>query len=223
MAHAGAASRRASEKLILDGRVTVNGVTVSSLGSKVSPGDEVRLDGTVLKPEEQKVYLALNKPPEYLCSASDPEGRPLAKDLLPPGLGRLYNIGRLDYRSCGLILFTNDGDFAYTVGRPGSGLEKEYLIEAAGPVPDECINAFTAGIEVEGVYYRARSVERCGRNRIRIVLIEGKNREIRRVFSHFHLHPLLLRRVRIGTLRLGDLPEGQTRELSAEEIGKLGG
>jgi 23S rRNA pseudouridine2605 synthase len=219
LAHGGIASRRASEKLILEGRVQVNGRTVTALGEKVAPGDEVCLDGVPVIPEKQYRYLLLNKPPEYLCSSSDPEGRPLASSLLPREITeRLYNVGRLDYRSSGLVIFTNDGGFAARVSHPRSGIEKEYLIEAVGAIPDEFIDSFKEGVVIEGIRYRARKIERDGRRALRVVLIEGKNREIRRVFSYFHLHPSLLRRVRIGPVTLGDLPEGTVRPLSLKEI-----
>jgi 23S rRNA pseudouridine2605 synthase len=222
LAHGGVASRRASEKLILEGRVQVNGRTVTALGEKVAPGDSVCLDGVPVSAEEQRRYLLLNKPPEYLCSSSDPQGRPLALSLLPREIPeRLYNVGRLDYQSCGLVIFTNDGDFAARVSHPSSGIEKEYFIEAAGPVPDDFIRSFREGVAVEGVRYQARKIERVGRRALKVVLVEGKNREIRRVFSHFHLHPNLLRRVRIGPVRLGDLPEGESRPLTEAEINAL--
>jgi 23S rRNA pseudouridine2605 synthase len=128
----------------------------------------------------------------------------------------------LDYRSSGLILFTNDGDFAAKTSHPRSGIEKEYLVEAAGPIPDLMIEAFEGGILIEGVYYRSAAIERLGRKTLRIVLVEGKNREIRRVFSHFHLHPAKLHRIRIGPVQLSDLAEGKTRSLTPDELRDLG-
>ena len=172
--------------------------------------------------ESKKLYLALNKPPGYICSSSDPQGRPLALDLLPSEITeRLYSIGRLDFLSCGLIFFTNDGEFASRLGHPRYELEKEYLVEATGVMPDEVIDAFNNGIEIEGEYYKAKSAKKTGRKTIRIVLVEGKNREIRRVFSHFHLHPARLCRVRIGSISVGDLKEGSTRSLTNDEIKEL--
>jgi 23S rRNA pseudouridine2605 synthase len=170
----------------------------------------------------RQLYLALNKPPGYICSSSDPQGRPLALELLPEHITeRIYNIGRLDFMSCGLIFFTNDGDFASKLGHPGSGLEKEYIVEATGHIPDDTVQAFTQGISIEGEHYKAHSVERVGSRCLRIVLIEGKNREIRKVFSHFHLHPSRLRRIRIGQVKLGDLPEGESRPLVKFELDAL--
>ena len=223
LSHAGVASRRAAEDIIAQGRVSVNGVKITAQGSKVEDGDIVLLDGKPIQPETRLLYLALNKPPGYICSSSDPQGRPLALSLLPKNRERLYNVGRLDFLSCGLIFFTNDGAFANDLGHPSSELEKEYIVEATGVIPDEVAQAFNSGITVEDEYYKAKKAEKIGRKAMRIVLVEGKNREIRRVFSHFHLHPSLLRRVRIGSVRLGDLPEGNSRPLSNDEINALRG
>jgi len=222
LAHAGVASRRAAEGIIAEGRVSVNGVIVNGQGSRVFPGDTVLLDGKPVRTESRLLYIALNKPPGYICSSSDPQGRPLAIDLLPDEIGeRLYNVGRLDFMSCGLIFFTNDGEFAARLGHPGSGLEKEYMVEATGHIPDALIEAFEKGISVEDVHYKAQNVERLGSRAIRVVLIEGKNREIRRVFSHFHLHPFRLRRIRIGPVKLEDLEEGKSRSLKNFELEAL--
>jgi 23S rRNA pseudouridine2605 synthase len=222
LAHAGVASRRSSESLITAGRVSVNGGIVTVLGTKVSPEDKVCLDGQQVFIENRLQYLALNKPPEYICASADTEGRRLAKDLLPSHIKeRLYNVGRLDYRSSGLILFTNDGDFAAKVSHPSSGIEKEYFIEASGQIPDAVIDDFTQGCVIDDILYHAESIEKLGRKSIRVVLVEGKNREIRRVFSFFHLHPVVLRRIRIGTVLLGDLAEGTTRPLTKGEIESL--
>ncbi|MDR2782713.1 MAG: rRNA pseudouridine synthase [Treponema sp.] len=222
LAHAGVASRRAAEKLITDGRVSVNGTIVSVLGTKVEAGDTVRLDGVPVAIQTGFLYLLLNKPPEYICSSSDPQGRRLAKDLLPARIeARLYNVGRLDYRSSGLIIFTNDGDFAAKISHPSSNIEKEYLVQASGHIPDTVISDFLRGVVIEDVSYQAKKITRINGKAIRIVLIEGKNREIRRVLSYFHLHPVVLRRIRIGNISLGDLMEGASRPLSPEEIESL--
>jgi 23S rRNA pseudouridine2605 synthase len=223
LSHAGVASRRAAEDIIAQGRVSVNGITITAQGSKVEDGDIVLVDGKPVQPETRLLYLALNKPPGYICSSSDPQGRPLAVSLLPKTEERLYNIGRLDFLSCGLIFFTNDGAFANKLGHPSSELEKEYIVEATGVIPDEVAEAFNSGVTVDDEFYKAKKAEKTGRKTMRIVLVEGKNREIRRVFSHFHLHPSLLRRVRIGTVQLGDLRQGESRPLTDEEIKALRG
>jgi 23S rRNA pseudouridine2605 synthase len=193
------------------------------MGSRVEDGDIVLLDGKTVCPEDKFLYLALNKPPLYICSSSDPQGRPLALSLLPKTQERLYNIGRLDFLSCGLIFFTNDGSFASRLGHPSSELEKEYIVEATGVIPDDVTDAFNSGITIEEQFYKAKSAEKTGRKTLRIVLVEGKNREIRKVFSHFHLHPSLLRRVRIGSVQLGSLQEGNSRPLTDSEITALRG
>jgi 23S rRNA pseudouridine2605 synthase len=224
LAHGGVASRRASEKLITAGRVGINGRIVTVLGEKVLPGDRVTVDGTPVLTESRFRYLLLHKPPLYISAASDPQGRPLAKDLLPRDITeRLYNVGRLDFRSSGLLIFTNDGDFAARIGHPRSNIEKEYLVETAGSVPDSVIDLFSRGLIIEGVRYQAREIERIGSRSLRIVLIEGKNREIRRIFSHFHLHPNRLHRIRIGPVSIGDLGEGETRPLTNKELDSLNG
>jgi 23S rRNA pseudouridine2605 synthase len=221
LAHAGLASRRACEGLIAAGRVSVNGRVVTAMGTKVLPTDDIRLDGVALHIETQFHYLALHKPPLYISSSSDPQGRPLAMDLLPGPRKRMYNVGRLDYRSSGLIIFTNDGDFAARVSHPSANIEKEYLVEATGPIPDSLLEKFAGGLEIEGVFYRAAKLERLGRKTMRVTLIEGKNREIRRVFSYFHLHPGKLHRIRIGPALLGSLGPGESRPLTEEELREL--
>ena len=222
LSHAGVASRRAAEEIINAGRVCVNGITITSQGYKVQDGDIVLLDGKPVQTESRLLYIALNKPEGYICSSHDPQGRPLALDLLSGTISeRLYNVGRLDYLSCGLIFFTNDGNFASRLGHPASGLEKEYNVEATGPIPDIVIEAFNSGITIEDIQYRAKTAERTGYKSLRIVLVEGKNREIRRVFSHFHLHPAKLRRVRIGPVLLGNLAEGASRPLTEKELAEL--
>jgi 23S rRNA pseudouridine2605 synthase len=218
LAHAGVASRRAAEALINAGRVSVNGQVVTAMGTKVLPADDVRLDGVALQIENQFHYLALNKPPLYISSSSDPQGRPLAMDLLPRFGKRLYIVGRLDYRSSGLIIFTNNGDFAARLSHPSAKVEKEYLVEATGPIPNALLEQFAKGLEIERVFYRAEEIERLGRKALRVTLIEGKNREIRRVFSHFHLHPSKLHRIRIGPVVLGSLGSGVSRPLTEEEL-----
>jgi 23S rRNA pseudouridine2605 synthase len=222
LARCGLASRRGAEAFIVAGRVRVNGVTVTELGTKVLPGDAVEVDGTDVRPEGRRLYLMLHKPPLYICTSADPQGRRLAKDLLDQDITeRVYNVGRLDYRSSGLILFTNDGEFSARVSHPSAELEKEYLVDSTVPIPDAMMDAFLKGVEIEGILYRCERIERLGRKSVRVVLIEGKNREIRRVFSYFRLHPERLHRVRVGPVLLGDLREGAYRPLVAAEIAGL--
>jgi 23S rRNA pseudouridine2605 synthase len=221
LAHAGVASRRACEKIILDGRVAINGRVVSELGVRVMPGDSVSLDGRKVGPEGRKRYILLNKPAGYISAMHDPEGRPLAVSLLHGVEERVYNAGRLDQWSSGLLLFTNDGELAYLLVHPSGGVEKEYQVLADGPLGEDFFSAFRAGIDIDGVVYRARSVERLGPDSARIALVEGKNREIRRVLERFGRRAKVLRRVRIGALSIGDLGEGSFRDLTEAEVEEL--
>lgn len=222
IAHAGVASRRAAEAMILDGRVSVNGVIVRELGTKAVPGDAVAVDGKAIAAERRIHYLALNKPPGYICSMSDDRGRPLAADLFNPDIEeRVYNIGRLDLESSGLILFTNDGEFAARVGHPSSGLVKVYEVEADGPIDPGFPGRFVEGIVDEGETLKAESARLTGERSCVIGLCEGRNREIRRALAAFSLKALVLRRIAIGPIRLGTLAEGSWRRLSDGEISLL--
>ena len=222
LAHSGIASRRASEDLIAEGRVSVNGSIITKPGEKVYNNDIVCFDGKTVKMENVFLYYVLNKPPMYICSSKDPQGRALALDLLPPIKERLYNVGRLDYRSSGLVIFTNDGKFASKISHPSAEIEKEYIVESTVPVSDLVIEDFLKGINIDNVLYRAKKIERLDKNILRIILIEGKNREIRRVFSYFRLHPKSLKRVRIGKVLIGSLKEGTYRKLTDKEINGFG-
>lgn len=223
LAHAGVASRRACESIILSGRVEINGSVASELGVRVMPGDSVSLDGRPVGPEGRMRYILLNKPAGYISAMSDPEGRPLASDLLKEVEERVYNVGRLDQWSSGLLLFTNDGDLASILVHPSGGIEKEYEIVADSMLGDDFISAFSKGIEIDGVAYRATSLKRTGPDSVRAVLLEGKNREIRRVLEHFGRKAKVLRRVRIGLLTIDGLAEGSYRELRADEVAALHG
>lgn len=222
LAHAGVASRRASEQIILDGRVTVNGEVVTELGTKVSSEDKITVDGKLVVQEEVKRYVLLHKPAGYVCSLKDEKGRDVAADLLKPHFSeRLYNVGRLDMFSAGLIIFTNDGDFAAKVSHPSSEIEKEYIVETSVMIPEDLPKQFLKGIRIEGVFYKAKDVELLTKRKLRVVLIEGKNREIRRVFEHFQIGIKSLTRMRIGTIKNNNLQAGQFRELTKEEITSL--
>lgn len=222
LARAGVASRRAAERLILEGRVAVNGRPATELGTKVGPRDRIELDGRLVTAQEPHRYLLLNKPAGYLCAMSDPEGRPLAVDLIKASVSeRVYNVGRLDQWSSGLVLFTNDGELAARLLRPASGIDKEYAVVADEALPEEFFRDFERGIDIEGVRYRAARIERSGPTSARVVLIEGKNREIRRVLEHFGRRARTLCRTRIGPLRLDGLAAGAFRELTRAEVDAL--
>lgn len=222
LAHSGVASRRAAERLITEGRVTVNDTVVTEMGTKVSMGDFVCVDGKPVSPEAIKRYVLLNKPSGFVCSLSDEKGRPVAADLLKDAYSeRLYNVGRLDMYSSGALLFTNDGQFASVVGHPSAEIEKEYLVEASMPFRDDVINAFSKGIRIDNVFYTCKAIERLSSRRLRIVLIEGKNREIRKVLEHFDIRVKNLIRTRIGCVSLGSLAYGEYRDLTVSEIESL--
>ena len=222
LARCGVASRRAAEKIIAEGRVAVNGAVVARLGAKVSVGDAVSVDGRPVAPEATLRYVLLFKPEGYVCSMSDEKGRPVAADILRERYSeRLYNVGRLDMFSQGLILFTNDGSFARTLSHPSAELEKEYLVETSLPTPPDLPRKFVRGMRVDGVFYKARSAELLSSHRMRVVLIEGKNREIRRVFESAGSRIRRLLRVRIGCVNADGMRPGEFRELSAKEVRSL--
>ena len=219
LAHCGVASRRASEKIILDGRVSVNGQVVTELGTKVTSDDKVLVDGKPVKLEENKRYVLLNKPAGYVCSNSDEQGRDSAIDLLKEYYSeRLYNVGRLDMFSSGLIIFTNDGDFAARLSHPSSELEKEYIVDSSLPLPRNLAEEFMHGVRIDGVFYKCKFAKELNAHRMQIVLIEGKNREIRRVFESRNVAIKRLVRVRIGNVEMNKLAPGGHRDLTQEEV-----
>ena len=222
LAHSGIASRRACESLIAEGRVSVNGTVVTTPGTKVFSSDKVLFDGKPVVVESKKRYVLLNKPAGYVCSLADEKGRSTAAELLAPHFSeRLYNVGRLDMFSQGLVLFTNDGDFAARVSHPSSQIEKEYLVDATQAIPQELVDRFCRGIRIDGVFYRCLEARLVHQRRLIVVLIEGKNREIRRVFEHFEVPIRRLTRVRIGNLNMDSLEEGKFRELDAAQVSGL--
>ncbi len=222
LAHSGVASRRASEKIILEGRVTVNGKVCTELGTKVSPSDEVCVDGNKITPEETKRYILLNKPSGYVCSLSDEKDRPVASELLKEAYSeRLYNVGRLDMFSQGLIIFTNDGDFAARLSHPSSELEKEYIVETSVPLPRTLAEDFKKGVRVDGVFYKCKDALDMNARKMKIVLLEGKNREIRNVFASREVGIRSLTRVRIGNVTISGLKSGEFRELTEAEVSGL--
>ena len=219
LAHSGVASRRACEQIIQDGRVTVNGTVVTELGTKVSSADTITVDGKKIKPESRKCYVLLNKPAGFVCSASDEKGRQVAADLLRDSYKeRLYNVGRLDMYSKGMILFTNDGDFAAKLSHPSSQIEKEYIVETSQDVPEDFPARFEKGIRVENTFYKCVRCRILKPRKVSITLIEGKNREIRTVLESQGIGTRSLVRVRIGNVNLDDLRPGEHRDLTPAEV-----
>ena len=219
LAHSGVASRRACEQIIQDGRVTVNGTVVTELGTKVSAADTITVDGKKIKPEVRKCYVLLNKPAGFVCSASDEKGRQVAADLLRDSYKeRLYNVGRLDMYSKGMILFTNDGDFAAKLSHPSSQIEKEYIVETSQDVSEETARLLEKGIRIDNVFYKCVRCQVLKPRKIKIVLVEGKNREIRKMLESQNIGTRSLVRVRIGNVNLDDLRPGEHRDLTPREV-----
>ena len=218
LSRSGLGSRRRCERIVEQGRVEINGRPVSELGVKVKPGDEVRVDGRTIEPQSP-VYIALHKPAGCLCSNSDPHGRPLAIDYIHlPVAVRIFHVGRLDYNSSGLILYTNDGRFALRVAHPSYGVEKTYLVEACRAVDKSDLERYRSGLTIEGESYRLLRYRIRGPRTCFLTLLEGKNREIRRVFDHLGYDVDRIHRVRIGPVSLGDLQPGTFRQLSRCEL-----
>jgi 23S rRNA pseudouridine2605 synthase len=218
LARCGLGSRRYCETLITAGRVMVNG-RQAVLGCKVTGSDRVTLDKKTVQPEGESVYLAINKPRGYVCSNSDPQGRPLAGDLVKDSVSRrLFHVGRLDINSSGLIFYTNDGSFSRVVSHPSAGIEKEYLVEAAAGIPEAVLQAWQEGLHIDGELLRLKKFAYKNPQKVLLTLEQGKNREIRRVFMHYAVDLKRIHRVRIGCVRLGKLPSGGFRFLSRKEV-----
>lgn len=225
LADAGVASRRASEQIILEGRVSVNGKTITELGSKVDPAhDHVAVDGRLLKPK-RKLYLALNKPPGYICTRRDPESRKIISELLPTEWSNLVSVGRLDCASEGLIFLTNDGDFCLKLTHPRYGVRKKYRVTIEGRVDRELTDKLVKGMVHEGEKLKAERARVLVTNNsttlLEIELAEGKYRELRRMFEVLGRNVVKLQRIQIGPIKLGELRVGRWRTLTAAEIESL--
>lgn len=221
MADAGVGSRRYCDQLILRGRVSVNGVKVNELGMKVDPEHKVSIDGKQLKPQKQ-VYWVVNKPKGYLCTNFDPGGRPTVLDLIPHVEERVYTVGRLDDDSEGLILLTNDGDLALKLTHPRFGITKTYIVLVAGITTEEELLRMMTGVRLSEGIAKAQRVERIAKqgnaSLLKIVLSEGKNREIRRMLAKLGHKVMELRREAIGPIRIDRLKRGKCRKLSQIEL-----
>jgi pseudouridine synthase len=225
LAHAGVASRRAAEELIARGKVRVNGKIVRELGTSVSDTDRVDVSGTPVVLKNEPAYVVLHKPVNVMTTMRDPEGRRTVADLIPKGLPRVVPVGRLDYDTSGVLLLTNDGELANVLTHPRFGVDKMYRVVVKGRLlPDE-IKRLQSGVwleefKAEGAAVRVVAIRR-ETSVLDITIHEGKNRQVRRMFEAVG-HPVVaLARLRFGPLRLGDLPPGQTRPLTARELTQL--
>ena len=233
LAHAGIASRRHAEELIAAGRVQVNGVTVDSQGTRIDPEhDEVHVDGAPVRPLVKHVYVMLHKPEEYVCTVRDPQGRPTVLDLLPADLRRMrvYPVGRLDRDTSGLLLLTNDGDFALRMSHPRYSMQKHYRVLVQGCPAETTLATLRQGVTItedDGRSHKTapaqvRVLQRTGTDCwLTITIHEGRKRQVRRMLAAVG-HPVLqLIRTGIGPLTLDDLPAGAWRYLTNEEVRML--
>lgn len=223
IANAGIASRRAAESLIRQGRVSVNGVIVKEMGSKADPErDEIRLDGRLISTDVSKLYLMVYKPAGYVTTLKDPEGRRIVTDLLHGIEERVFPVGRLDYDSEGLIILTNDGDFAQKMQHPRYGIPKTYLVKIKGSLKPREMRAIQAGVRLEDGLFTPEEVvvEKTNPKStwLRVTIIEGRNRVIRRAFDAVGHSVGRLIRIALGGVQLGDLKEGKFRFLTKREI-----
>ncbi|MBR6029156.1 MAG: rRNA pseudouridine synthase [Clostridia bacterium] len=226
LALCGVASRRASEKLIAEGKVTVNGRTVREMGVQVDEtSDKVCVSGKPVKPENEKHYLAYHKPLGEMTTVTDPEGRATVMDKFRDYPVRLFPVGRLDYDSEGLLLLTNDGEMMQHLLHPSHEVPKEYLCRVMGRVGEEQLRRLRAGVSIDERLTSpadARLVRYEGENSVLLVTIhEGRNRQVRRMIEAVGHEVTALRRVGFGPIKLGDLPRGMWRKLTEAEVRRL--
>ena len=227
LAEAGVASRRAAERLIVEGRVHVNGVPVVELGAHADPAqDRIEVDGRPLPRAGPKRYVLLHKPRGYLTTREDPRGRPRVFDLLPELGVRFHSVGRLDYDAEGLLLLTNDGDLTFRLTHPRHGVRRVYQVLVSGRLGPDTLPALQRGVVLDdgpARVDRARVLgdAPAGRHWVELELSEGRYREVKRLCRAVGLLVERLRRVTFGSLELGDLAEGQWRELGAVEVARL--
>ncbi|WP_376766787.1 pseudouridine synthase [Microlunatus parietis] len=226
LAAAGIASRRASENLIMAGRVEVNGAVVTELGTRVDPEtDLIRVDGARIPPPSRHAYVVINKPRGVVSTMDDPEARRTLSDYLADRTDRLFHVGRLDTDTEGLLILTNDGDFAHKLAHPSFRVPKTYLAEVAGVVSRETIQRLRQGVTLDDGPVKPDSIKLVStaedRSLVRLTLHEGRNRIVRRTMDHVG-HPVRrLSRIAIGPVRLGQLKVGELRDLTTAELGEL--
>ena len=227
LADAGIASRRASEQLILDGRVSVDGIQITELGSKVDPEiSKVEVDGEAITTSKTKVYLAFHKPIGVLSTMSDPEGRSNLGDYFKDRNERLFHVGRLDKESEGLILLTNDGDMAHRATHPSYGMVKKYLVELEGVLSKEQLSEILKGVTLEDGLARALTIKTIREvnpkhSWVEITIHEGRYHIVRRIFDHYEIPVLRLIRTDFGPIALGETGVGRSRKINEVELVKL--
>ena len=226
LAGCGIASRRNAEKMILEGRVSVNGQVIQTLGTQVDEAaDIVQVDGITVHPEEEKHYLAYNKPVGEVTTVSDPEGRATVIDRFRDYPVRLFPVGRLDYDSEGLLLLTNDGELMNQLLHPSFEIPKSYLTKVSNNVTEDEIKMLRKGVIIEGKMTSPASVRLIRHDTfstdLLITIHEGRNRQVRRMIAAIGHQVVRLKRIRFGPVYLNDLPSGMWRKLTAEEIEKL--
>jgi len=212
-------------EIIQNGRVKINGKVTCEPGARVSDDDQVSFDNRVIGSVQRPVYYVLHKPAKYLCSTADEDGkhRALALELIQPFVKeRLFSVGRLDYMTSGLLLLTNDGDWARHLSHPSSSVEKEYIVQTKKEVPVELLEEFKTGIRIQGEKFQCADFSVTGPHSVRLVLAEGKNREIRKVFQSRNITVKRVHRLRVGAVTLRGLEAGRFRKLTENEVKALG-
>lgn len=219
IAEAGVSSRRGADELIAQGRVTINGIQVRDLGRKIDPEmSEVAIDGETIKAISSKAYVALYKPRGVLSTMFDPEGRPSLEDFIDIRRERLHHVGRLDKESEGLILLTNDGELTFRATHPSYGLEKTYIVEFEGELPENIEKELKSGVELEDGIARVLSFKRLSPQWIELTIHEGRYHIIRRLLDSRGIKVLRLIRTKFGPISLGETPEGRWRNLNSTEL-----
>lgn len=227
IAMSGTASRRAAETMIAEGRVEVNGKKITEQGVRVEIGcDEVSVDGKPVEIKNKKYYIMLNKPAGYVSTVNDQFDRPTVVDLVKGEIGtRIFPVGRLDYETEGLLLMTNDGDFTYKITHPKFHTDKTYIAVINGGIAIPDLNRLRRGVRVEDYTTSPAQVEILdaagGKTAVQITIHEGKNRQVRKMFEVLGYKVTALKRIKIGELELGNLPEGRWRHLTTHEISCL--
>jgi len=217
LASCGVASRRGSEAFITQGRVEINGRIVTDLGTRVLPSDHVKFDNKLLRTASDLTIL-LNKPKGFLCTRDDPDGRPTIYQLLPGKFRQIHYVGRLDYQSEGLLILTSAGELTEKLTHPRNHIEKEYEVQLDRPFDPELTGRLLKGVHLDEGLARAELVAVESRRRLRVVLTQGYNRQIRRMFAKLNYKVRKLERIRIGSLMPNDLSTGEYRVLGRGEI-----